>query len=165
MLSGAIVDLGKTFAVTVQAVNCRNGAMLAREQVEAAGRERVLEAISKAAADIRLKLGEPRSQIQEMEPSLRKVTTASFPALQSYGLGSAQRRQGNNRASIGFFRHAIDIDPNFAIAHLALARAWGAEGDAIHARKAYQDFLALSRGAAADLPALAQAKQEFAALK
>ena len=104
MISGAIVDLGKTFSITVQAVDCRNGATLAREQVQAESREQVLDAISKAAAGIRLKLGEPRSSIQKLEPSLHKVTTASLPALQSYALGSAQRRQGNNRASIGFFQ-------------------------------------------------------------
>jgi eukaryotic-like serine/threonine-protein kinase len=159
------VDLGKTFAITVQAVNCKNGATLAREQVQAEGREQVLDAISKAAAGIRLKLGEPRSSIQKLEPSLRRLTTASLPALQSYALGSAQRRQGNNRASIGFFRHAIDIDPNFALAYLALGRASAAEGDTSQARKAFQDFLAMEQGANTDLPALAQAKQEFAALK
>jgi hypothetical protein len=165
MINGAIVDRGKTFAVTVQAVNCRNGATLAREQVQAEGREQVLNAISKAAAGIRLKLGEPRNSIQKLEPSMDKVTTASLPALQSYGLGSTQQRQGNNRASIGFFRHAIAIDPNFALAYLALGRAWAAEGDAVQARKAYQDFLARERDADADLPALVQANKELAALK
>jgi tetratricopeptide (TPR) repeat protein len=165
MINGAIVDRGKTFSITVQAVNCRNGATLAREQVQAEGREQVLDAIAKAAAGIRLKLGEPRASIQKLEPSLHKATTASFPALQSYALGSTQQRQGNNRASIGFFRHAIAIDPNFAVAYLALGRAWAAEGDSIQARKAYQDFLALEQGADPDLPALAQAKQELAALK
>jgi tetratricopeptide (TPR) repeat protein len=165
MLSGAIVDLGKTFAVTVQAVDCKNGATLAREQVGAEGREQVLDAVSKAAAGIRLKLGEPRSQIQKLEPSLHKLTTASLSALQAYALGSAQRRQGNNHASIAFFQHAIDIDPNFAVSYLALGRAWAAEGDAVQARKAYNDFFALSQGSDASLPALAQAKQEFAALK
>jgi tetratricopeptide (TPR) repeat protein len=165
MINGAIVDLGKTFDITVQAVNCQNGATLAREQVQAEGREQVLNAVSKAAAGIRLKLGESRSSIQKLQPSLRKVTTTSFPALQFYAQGSAQRRQGNNRASIGFFKHAIDLDPNFAIAHLALARASAAEGDAMQARKSYQDFLALSQGADADLPALAEAKQELAGLK
>jgi tetratricopeptide (TPR) repeat protein len=165
MINGTIVDRGKTFAVTVQAVNCRNGATLAREQVQAEGREQVLNAISKAAAGIRLKLGEPRNSIQKLEPSLDKVTTASLPALQSYALGSTQQRQGNNRASIGFFRHAIAIDPNFALAYLALGRAWAAEGDAVQARTAYQDFLAREQDADADLPALVQAKQEFAALK
>ena len=165
MINGAIVDRGKAFAITVQAVNCRNGATLAREQVQADGREQVLNAISQAAGGIRLKLGEPRSSIQKLEPSLHKVTTASFPALQAYALGSAQRRQGNNRASIGFFRHAIDLDPNFALSYLALGRAWAAEGDAIQARKSYLDFLALCQGADAGLPALTQAKQELAALK
>jgi tetratricopeptide (TPR) repeat protein len=165
MISGAIVDLGKTFSVTVQAVDCRNGATLAREQVQAESREQVLDAISKAAAGMRLKLGEPRSSIQKLEGSLHKATTASLPALQSYALGSAQRRQGNNRASIGFFKHAIDIDPNFALAYLALGRASVAEGDTTQARKAYQDFLAREQDADADLPALAQAKQEFATLK
>ena len=76
-----------------------------------------------------------------------------------------QRRQGNNRASVGFFRHAMDIDPNFALADLALGRAWVAAGDAIQARKAYQDFFALCGGADAGLPSLIQAKKEFAALK
>ncbi len=165
MINGAIVDLGKAFAITVQAVNCKNGATLAREQVQAEGREQVLDAIAKAAAGLRLKLGEPRGSIQKLEPSLRMATTTSFPALQSYALGSAQRRQGNNRASIGFFRHAIDIDPNFALAYLALGRAWAAEGDSTQSRVAYQDFLAREHGAAADLPALAQAKQELATLK
>jgi tetratricopeptide (TPR) repeat protein len=165
MINGAIVDRGKTFAITVQAVNCRNGATLARDQQQADGREQVLNAISQAARSIRLKLGEPRSSIQKLEPSLHKVTTASFPALQAYALGSAQRRQGNNRASIGFFRHATDLDPNFALTYLALGRAWAAEGDAIQARKSYQDFLELCQGADAGLPALTQAKQELAALK
>jgi tetratricopeptide (TPR) repeat protein len=165
MINGAIVDLGKAFAITIQAVNCRNGATLARDQQQAEGREQVLNAIANAAAGIRLKLGEPRSAIEKLEPSLRKVTTASLPALQLYGLGSTQQRQGNNRASIGFFRHAIAIDPNFAIAYLALGRAWAAEGDAIQARKAYQAFLAMEQGADPDLPALAQANRELAALK
>ena len=165
MINGAIVDRGKTFAITIQAVNCKIGATLAREQVQAEGREQVLGAISQAAASMRLKLGEPRSSIQKLEPSLLKVTTASFPALQLYALGSTQQRRGNNRASIGFFRHAINLDPNFALAYLALGRAWAAEGDAIQARKAYQDFLALCQGADADLPALTQAKQELATLK
>ena len=65
MIGGSIVDLGKTFAITVQVVNCRNGATLAREQVQAEGREQVFTAISKAALAIRAKLGEPLSSIQK----------------------------------------------------------------------------------------------------
>jgi len=165
MINGAIVDLGKTFQITVQAVNCRIGATLAREQVQAESREQVLNAISRAAAGIRLKLGEPRDSIQKLETGLNKATTASLPALQFYALGSTQQRQGDNRASIGFFRHAIAIDPNFGIAYLALARALTAEGDSTQARSAYQESMAKEQGADGDLPAIKQAKQELAKLK
>jgi predicted Ser/Thr protein kinase len=67
MIGGSIADLGKTFAITVQVVNCRNGATLAREQVQAEGREQVFRALSKAAMGIRAKLGEPLSSIQKAD--------------------------------------------------------------------------------------------------
>ena len=165
MINGAIVDLGKAFSITVQAVNCRNGATLARDQQQGEGREQVLNAIANAAAGLRLKLGEPRSSIQKLEPSLRKMTSASLLALQFYGLGSTQQRQGNVQASIGFFRHAIAIDPDFGMVYLALGRAWAAEGEWGQARTAYQNFLAKEQDADTELPALAQAKREFSALK
>ena len=52
-----------------------------------------------------------------------------------------------------------------ASASVAMGRAWAAEGDTTQARKAYQNFFAMEQDADADLPALVQAKQEFAALK
>jgi Flp pilus assembly protein TadD len=121
MLNGAIADLGKTFAITIQAVNCQNGATLAREQVQAEGREQVLNAISKAATGMRAKLGEPLSSIQKLDRPFNEVTTASIEAFQAYALGMAQRGQGNNLASIPFFKHAIAFDASFAMAYLELA--------------------------------------------
>ena len=120
MINGAIADLGKTFAITVQAVNCQNGATLAREQVQAEGREQVLNAISKAATGIRAKLGESRSSIQKLDRPLEQVTTASIEAFQSYALGVAQRSQGAELASVPFFLHATELDSNFAMAYLHL---------------------------------------------
>jgi tetratricopeptide (TPR) repeat protein len=78
-------------------------------------------------------------------------------------MGMAQRKRGNNLASISFFQHAIELDPNFALAYLALGRSKAAAGDAAQARKAYQDFFAKNAGAVT--PVLAQAKNEFAALR
>src|SRR5665213_714054 len=94
MLDGAIADLGKVFVVTVQAVNCQNGATLAREQVQADGREQVLNAISKAATGIRGKLGESPSSIQTLDRPLNLVSGASIEAFQAYALAVAERNQG-----------------------------------------------------------------------
>jgi tetratricopeptide (TPR) repeat protein len=162
MIGGAIADLGKAFAITLQAVNCRNGATLAREQVQADGRDQVLNALADAAAGIRFKLGEPAASLQKDRRSIR-AATGSIAAFQFYAMGVAQRNRGNNLASIPFFQHAIELDPNFALAYLALGRAKAAAGEAAQAREAYQDFFAKNDGVAS--PMLAQAKNEFAALQ
>jgi tetratricopeptide (TPR) repeat protein len=51
------------------------------------------------------------------------------------------------------------------LAHLALARASAMQGDTQQARKSYQDFFALWKDADPDVPALVEAKKEFARLK
>jgi len=45
-----------------------------------------------------------------------------------------------------------------------LARAAALSGDTAKARKAYQDFLALWKDADPDLPILAEARKEYAAM-
>ena len=128
MINGAIADLGKVFVVTVQAVNCQNGATLAREQVQAEGREQVLNAISKAATGIRAKLGEPPSSIQQLDRPLNLVSTASMEAFQAYARGVAERNQGRDLAAIASLEHATQLDPNFAIAYLQLYFAYSNSG-------------------------------------
>jgi tetratricopeptide (TPR) repeat protein len=56
-------------------------------------------------------------------------------------------------------------DPVSALAHLQLARAFRQAGDVAKAKAAYQDFLAIWQRADDDLPVLADARNELAALK
>lgn len=51
-----------------------------------------------------------------------------------------------------------------ALARLGLARAYALQGDAVKARAAYQDFLAIWKDADSDIPLLQQAKAEYAKL-
>ena len=52
-----------------------------------------------------------------------------------------------------------------ALARLGLARAYAMQGDTTRARLAYQDFLSLWKDTDQDLPALINAKKEYAALR
>jgi tetratricopeptide (TPR) repeat protein len=56
-------------------------------------------------------------------------------------------------------------EPNAALAHLGLARAYALSGDAAKARVAYQDFFGLWKDADPDVPVLKQAKAEYAKLQ
>ncbi len=53
----------------------------------------------------------------------------------------------------------------YPISYLGVGHAWIFAGDLDKARKAYEAFFALWKDADADLPVLAQAKKEYAALK
>jgi eukaryotic-like serine/threonine-protein kinase len=55
--------------------------------------------------------------------------------------------------------------PTGALAHLGIARAYAASGDAAKARTAYQDFFALWKDADPDIPILKQAQAEYAKLQ
>ena len=55
--------------------------------------------------------------------------------------------------------------PLSALSHLGLGRARALSGDAVGARTAYQDFVALWKDADADIPILKQAKSEYAKLR
>jgi hypothetical protein len=59
--------------------------------------------------------------------------------------------------------HGPDII--MSLAQLGLARAYALEGDQVHSRIAYQDFLALWKDADPDLPILKQAKAEYERVK
>jgi hypothetical protein len=56
-------------------------------------------------------------------------------------------------------------EPIAALAHLQLGRSFAISGDTANARAAYQDFLALWKGADPDIPILKAAKAEYAKLQ
>ena len=58
ILSGTISPLGSNYVVSLEALNCRTGDTIARQQAEAPSKEKVLQALGTAAKDIRIRLAE-----------------------------------------------------------------------------------------------------------
>jgi serine/threonine protein kinase/Flp pilus assembly protein TadD len=116
MLAGSISGLGSHYVIAVDAVNCRTGEALAREQIEAESKEKVLQAVSKVASQLRGKLGESLGSIQKLNAPI-EATTSSLEALKAFSLAAAQGVKGNQVGAIPFYRRAIELDPNFALAY------------------------------------------------
>jgi tetratricopeptide (TPR) repeat protein len=120
MLTGSIASLGSHYVITVGAVNAQTGDSLAREQVEAASKEQVLKSLDKAASNLRQKLGESLSSVQQFATPLEQATTSSLDALKEYSLGEAEHLKVNDDTAIPYLQRAIEIDPNFATAYAVL---------------------------------------------
>jgi eukaryotic-like serine/threonine-protein kinase len=144
-IDGTIASLGKSYVITLQAIACQDGATLAREQIQAADKEHVLNAVGSAATAIRGKLGESLSSIQKLNRPLEEATTPSLEALQNYTAGYSEIEQ-SKASAVASFERATAIDPNFAMAYYLLGVAFENAGDMARSREyAKQAFRLIDR--------------------
>ena len=86
-IAGSIGSLGSEYVLGLKAVNCQSGDTLAEEQVTAASKEKVLDALGEAASKLRGELGESLATVQKFDVPLAQATTSSLEALKAYSLG------------------------------------------------------------------------------
>jgi serine/threonine protein kinase/tetratricopeptide (TPR) repeat protein len=142
VLDGSIASLGSQFVLGLRARNCRTGDILDDEQVQVARKEEVLNALSLIARKFRTRVGESLATVEKYSTPLEAATTPSLNALKAYSAGWKTVYSSGAAAALPLFRHAVDIDPGFGMAHAALARMY-ADIDESHlaaesARRAWQ---------------------------
>ena len=141
MMTGEIASLGSQYVLTLRALNCRSGELLAGEQVEAASKEEVLSALGTATSRMRGKLGESLTSIEKYDAPVEEATTASLEALKALSQANEMRAQGRSPDAIPFYQRAIELDPNFAVAYAELGTVYANLGESElgreHRLKAY----------------------------
>src|SRR5580693_8821478 len=90
-LEGSIAQIGNTYSLILNALNCASGETLATATTEAPDKDHVLGALGNAAEDIRRKLGESLASIQKFNTPIEEATTSSLEALKAYSLGTQTR--------------------------------------------------------------------------
>jgi DNA-binding winged helix-turn-helix (wHTH) protein/tetratricopeptide (TPR) repeat protein len=116
-LAGSIGSLGSEYVLGLKAVNCQNGDTLAQEQVTAASKEKVLDALGEAASKLRGELGESLATVQKFDFPLAEATTSSLEALKAYSLGQKAFNEKGPAAALPYDQRAIELDPNFAMGY------------------------------------------------
>lgn len=140
-LDGSIALIGTRYNLILKVMNCANGDLLASTEAQSHDKSHVLDALSKAASEIRTKLGESLSTVQKYNTPLEQATTPSLEALQAYSLGYKAAFAGDEVAAAAFFQRAIQLDPNFAAAYDAMVLEYQYIGDARaveNTRKAFE---------------------------
>jgi eukaryotic-like serine/threonine-protein kinase len=114
-IAGSIAILGSQYVLGLKAVNCQSGYPLAQEQVTAASKEKVLDALGAAASKLRGELGESLATVQKLDVPLHEATTSSLPALKAFSQDQ--------------WELAIQLDPNFAMAYWGVGRKYYFRGE------------------------------------
>jgi len=119
-LAGTIGSLGSQYVLGLKAVSCWSGDTLAEEQVTAASKEKVLDTLGQAASKLRGELGESLATVQRLDVPLAEATTPSLEALKAYSLGVKATNEKGPAAALPYDRHAIQLDPNFAMGYRSI---------------------------------------------
>jgi serine/threonine protein kinase/tetratricopeptide (TPR) repeat protein len=119
-IAGAIASLGSDYVLSLKAVNCGSGDILAQQQVTAPSKEKVLDALGDAASRLRSDLGESLATVQKFDIPLEQATTSSLEALKEYTLQLKAMREKGSVAALPHGLRAIELDPKFALAYWAV---------------------------------------------
>ena len=135
LLGGTIAMLGSSYVITLNAQDCVSGSVLAEEQAQAQNKEAVLAVMGDAVSRFREKLGESLGSIQRYDAKIEEATTRSLEALKAYSQGLRTRRTNGDFDSVPFFRRAIDLDSEFALAYARLGTVYSNLSQPEEARK------------------------------
>jgi DNA-binding winged helix-turn-helix (wHTH) protein len=136
VLDGSIASLGSQYVLGLRAQSCQTGNILDQEQVQAARKEDVLNALDLMASRLRERVGESLTTIRQHNIPLAEATTPSLDALKAYSMGWKVLATQGEAAALPFFKHAVEIDPDFASAYAALGLMYGATGESALAAEA-----------------------------
>ena len=126
VVDGSIASLGSQYLLALTATDCRSGERLDTQQTQVPGKENVLAALSEMANAFRRRAGESLATIRTHEKPLQEATTASLEALKAY---SDARRVGVGcSGSIPLLKRAVELDPEFALAHASLGPCYSSTG-------------------------------------
>jgi len=142
VLVGSIASLGSQYVLGLSAKNCGNGEILDEEQLQAAKKEEVLNALSQIANRFRTRAGESFAAIEKHSIPLAEATTPSLEALKAYSTGLRVAFANGYASAVPHFKRAVELDPQFAIAYAFLGRVYADIGESVLSAeatsKAYQ---------------------------
>jgi DNA-binding winged helix-turn-helix (wHTH) protein/tetratricopeptide (TPR) repeat protein len=130
LLTGTVYSLGSTYLVTVEASDCSTGKQIASAQADTTAKARVPAALDSVAGKIRSGLGESAESLERYKVPIAEATTSSLEALTYYSEGIyLDGKRAHSANVLPLYRKATEVDPNFALAYVALAEEYRRLGE------------------------------------
>jgi len=129
LLASSIRNSGGRFQITVRALEPATGDLLFAESEQFTRNEELFDRVDLLAMRVRKDLGESLTGINNNSLPLAKVTTRSLEALQLYSRATDGLAQGDADKAQALLQSALELDPDFAMAHRRLARLYLSVGN------------------------------------
>ncbi len=124
VLSLAISGVGDTYLITTHLLNPQTGETIRSRSVTVKGKSDILSEMNRLALKVRKDLGEALDAIHLRTLPLPQATTSSLEALKYATEGSEAWATGQTTEGMSLLMQAVEIDPEFALAHAQLGSAY-----------------------------------------
>ncbi len=124
LVAVSISQVGRQYALAARLIDPSTGDSVRSYAETAATKDDVLSALDRVARDLRHDLGESLAAIEHTTMPLPRVTTGSLEALKAYAEARVVQSKGQEREAARLFTRAIELDPEFALAHAGVGASY-----------------------------------------
>ncbi|MBB5016161.1 putative peptide modification system cyclase [Rehaibacterium terrae] len=122
LLLPTVAEVGGRLRVSLELVDPNTQRTVHVESADGAGIESALRSLGVVGDRLRERLGEAVKSIEQSSAPLEKATSPSLDALRAYTLATQAFSVASLDEAHLHLQHALMLDPEFAIAHAAMAR-------------------------------------------
>jgi putative peptide modification system cyclase len=129
-----VAEIGGRVRVTAEVIDPQTQTTVWSESADGSGAGSVLTSLDEVNRKLRVRLGEALATVSSDSQPLDKVATKNLDALRAYSLGLAAYDHNNFDDAMPMLRQSLKLDPEFALAHVSIARIYtslGSNDDAI----------------------------------
>ena len=130
-----ISELGGSYLLSTSLIDPFSGETIRSSQVTAEGKEEILSALNRLAIAVRKDLGDSLQKIHLQAVPLMKATTHSLEALEYLTTSRYLTEDPYYEKGISLLHKAIELDPEFALAHSYLGAYYYWTNDRINGEK------------------------------
>lgn len=124
-----VADVSGRLRVSAEVIEPDSQTTVHTEIADARNSDGALASIDQVTTSLRARLGEAVATIERDHAPLPEVSTSSLDALKAYAQGKEAFAKGDWRDAIALYEAALAIDPEFALAHLAISQVHVALSD------------------------------------
>jgi eukaryotic-like serine/threonine-protein kinase len=138
IVHGVVSPAEGGLGLRLEAKSCASGKVLAEQEVLSPSMDLMLTSLGQASDGLRRELGEPEASVKRFGTPIMQATTASLSALKAFAAGEEKRVGGQDYETIGDYKLATDLDPEFALAYARLGTIYLNANEAERSHAAYQ---------------------------
>jgi putative peptide modification system cyclase len=156
LLLPSVAEVGGHLRVNIEVVDPNTQVTVFAQSAEGRGVGTALASLDSVASELRASLGESLASIERSDKPLAQATTGNIDALRAYSLALAAMHESRDRDALVLLERALKLDPEFAMAQLAMSRLRARNGELAEAQRiallaaAHRERLSAREGAQMD---------------